>query len=403
MDPTPSPHPRMRPVETFPVQEEGSPAYCLRDPSGESEEVLFLSEAAIWIVARLDGTRDAGDIQSEICRASGRIVPRETICGLIDRLDEAGFLDSPRFRQRIADERRAFLDSPRRRAAHAGSSYDSDPEKLGPWIDRLVRRDEPAPQPTPARALLSPHIDPRRGSTVYGSAYRSILESPAERFLILGISHGGGSIPFATISKDFETPFGDCRVDRDFIARIGKGLPFDPGSEPILHRREHSIEFQLLFLRRLIDRWDTKRIVPILCCFPWAPEDRTEALPYPPDWIDSFTGRLAEQIDRSTLVIAGVDFSHVGRRFGDGEDGTARREETERADRAMMERIAGGKADAFRSGIDRERDARRICGYPAILTLLSALPGMSGRILDYGQAGEPATGSLVSFGAMAFS
>ncbi len=402
MTASPPDRPRLRPIEAFLVEREGSSVYCLRDPSGDSEEVLFLSEAALWIARRLDGTRDAGDLQTDICRMSGSIVAREAISGLIDRLEEAGFLDSPSMRERIAAQERAFAAAPSRLAAHAGLSYDLDPTSLGLWIDQLVGAGEIPAEGRPIRALIAPHIDPRRGASVYGSAYRSIRNSQAERIVILGISHNGGSLPFATLSKDFETPFGGCPADRDFLARLAAGLPFDPQREQLLHRREHSIEFQLVFLRHILDGWETRRIVPILCCFPWCADDRPDSIPYPSEWIEIFIERLAESIDSSSLLIAGVDFAHVGLRFGDTETGADRRDEIERADRAMMERIAAGDVTAFRAGIEQEKDARRICGYPAIRTMLESLPGLNGTVLDYGQAVERETGSLVSFGAIGF-
>lgn len=395
--------PRLRAVEAFPIQRGGATVYCLRDPSGESDEILFLSEAAVWMAGRMDGSRDLGDIQAEICRAFGEIVPRSLIADLAAQLESAGFLDSPSFRDRARRAEDAFAASPTRAAAHAGISYDADPSRLGPWIDRLVEGGPIAAGGGRIRALIAPHIDPRRGGTVYGSAYRSILGSEASRLVILGISHRGGEIPFAAIAKGFETPFGECALDRDALARLNAGLPFDPLSGASLHRREHSIEFQVLFLRHLLDGWEERRIVPILCCFPYLPAGRDDLLPYPAGWITAFQRNLESLIDEKTLVVAGVDFAHVGRRFGDqAGDVESLREKIQRDDCAMMERIAGGDLDGFRAGIEAERDSRRICGFPAITTLLQVIRDPGGIVLDYGQAVESETDSLVSFGAIAF-
>jgi MEMO1 family protein len=142
--------------------------------------------------------------------------------------------------------------------------------------------------------------------------------------------------------------------------------------------------------------------VPILCCFPYLPPGGEAALPYPPAWIAAFWARLRELLDERTALVLGVDFAHIGRRFGDARGGIDRREACETEDRKMMEAICSGEPALFRETIDRVRDARRICGYPAILTLLEVAPGLRGEVLDYGQALEEGADSLVSFGAIAF-
>jgi len=399
-----SDRPRMRPIEAFPVPRREGTVYCFRDPGGGSEEILFLSETEAWIASRLDGTRDIGDIQVELCRMSGEIVPRERIASVIDRMEAACFLDSPAYRERLRIQEETFHRLAKRPAAHAGISYEADPESLAVWIDQTVAAADSRAPANPPRGLVAPHIDPHRGAAAYGSAYRAIRGSQARRIVILGISHSGGEIPFATIDKDFEIPLGDCAVDREFLEDLHAGLPFDPLSGRLLHRKEHSIEFQAIFLRRVLGDWSARRIVPILCCFPWLPVPLRGSLPYPQEWRVAFVERLASLLDEETLVVLGVDFAHVGCRFGDPHGRAAdRKEAIEREDREMMARIADGDREGFLAVMEREQDARRICGYPAILTMLEAMPGARGRVLDYGQAIEEETDSLVSFGAIAMA
>ena len=392
--------PRLRPLEVIPIEKDGGLVYCLRDPSGESGEILVVTEGAMAVLGRLDGTRDLDDIQLELCRAGGEIVPRSTLEELIGRLEEVSFLDSPAYRERRRREIEAFDRASVREAVFAGTSYASEPAALGAWIEAVLEKERPALD-RPPRGLVVPHIDPQRGAAVYGSAYSRLRGSTCRRIVILGISHRGGRLPYATIDKDFATPFGPCPVDRRFLDELHAGIPFDPLAERSLHRREHSIEFQTIFLRHILERWDERRIVPILCCFPWLPPGEEQRLPYPESWRIGFARRLAELIDEQTVVVAGVDFAHVGRRFGDaGGNITNRCEEIERADRGMMQAIAEADLASFRGLIDQARDERRICGYPALVTLLEILPGCRGEVIDYGQAVDEATDSLVSFGAI---
>lgn len=399
---TPESKPRLRPLEAIRVEQDGEPAFCLRDPNGDSEEVIFVPEATMWVLARLDGTRELSDIQAEICRASGEIVPLDALEQLVAKLESASFLDSEAFREKKRKSEEEFAASKTRPATLAGKSYSDDPEVLAAWIDLIVGSNEPATTKT-VRAVVAPHIDPQRGAQVYGSAYRAVRGSSAERIVVLGISHMGGMLPYATIAKDFETVFGLCEVDHEFLDRLHDDLPFDPTTEAQLHRREHSIEFQALFLRHLLDDWDQRKIVPILCAFPYLPAGGEQALPYPGSFRKAFTDRLAELIDEKTLIVAGVDFAHVGKRFGDTGDGIeTRRSEIEAFDREMMGLLSDQDLDGFESLIDRSRDSYRICGYPALVTLMEILQDAKGEVLDYGQSVEEQTDSLVSFGAMAY-
>jgi len=58
--------------------------------------------------------------------------------------------------------------------------------------------------------------------------------------------------------------------------------------------------------------------------------------------------------------------------------------------------------EGFYSSIMRDRDRRRVCGLPAIYTMLKVLEAKEGKLLKYAQAYTPETQSVVSFASMAF-
>jgi len=58
--------------------------------------------------------------------------------------------------------------------------------------------------------------------------------------------------------------------------------------------------------------------------------------------------------------------------------------------------------EGFFSSISGERDRKRICGLPAIYTMLKVMEAKEGRLLKYGQAFTPETQSVVSFASLAF-
>ncbi len=58
--------------------------------------------------------------------------------------------------------------------------------------------------------------------------------------------------------------------------------------------------------------------------------------------------------------------------------------------------------EGFFSSIARQRDRRRVCGLPAIYTMLKILETREGKLLKYGQAFTPETQSVVTFASLAF-
>jgi len=83
--------------------------------------------------------------------------------------------------------------------------------------------------------------------------------------VILGTAHSGAGSRFVLCDKGYRTPRGDLPVDREFLARLEKAQGRDLRSEMLVHRSEHSIEFQALFLAHLYAGQPLPGIVPILC------------------------------------------------------------------------------------------------------------------------------------------
>ncbi len=59
-------------------------------------------------------------------------------------------------------------------------------------------------------------------------------------------------------------------------------------------------------------------------------------------------------------------------------------------------------AEGFFKSLQEERDKRKICGLSPIYALLSTVKAQKGKLLDYDQALEPDTGSVVSFASVGF-
>jgi AmmeMemoRadiSam system protein B len=122
--------------------------------------------------------------------------------------------------------------------------------------------------------------------------------------------------------------------------------------------------------------------------------------------IRRFIEALRESVSsrgEGVCLIASADLSHIGHQFGDRE---GVREHDLRIlaeeDREMLGHVERMDGEGFFQSISKEKDRRRICGLPAIYTLLKVLEAKEGRLLKYGQAFTHEAQSVVSFASLAF-
>ncbi|HTQ26333.1 MAG TPA: AmmeMemoRadiSam system protein B [Candidatus Binataceae bacterium] len=416
--------PIIRPVEAFPMEQQDQTLICLRDPSGLAPEPIMLGMGAYFLVTLFDGTNSTLDLQAAFSRRFGEIIPSEKIGELIATLDRAGFLDSPVFAERMGAMREEFGQSPSRAPAFAGLCYETEASRLRAEIESFFERphapgrDALAPaaaspsstvQAASLAGLIAPHIDPRRGAAAYAWAYNELrrCERP-ELIVILGTSHyGAGPELFSATRKDYVTPLGAVPTDRAFVERLAARYAGSRGgdlfADEMLHRNEHSIEFQALFLAWALGVRGYQ-VAPILVSSfhrMVGANERPAGAARVARFLDALREELAAE-RRRVLILAGVDFAHVGRKFGDPfglDDGVAER--VRREDLALIETIKGGDPGAFFADIARDGDQRKICGLAPMYTQLELLSGRRARLLHYDIALEPQTDSLVSFASLA--
>jgi MEMO1 family protein len=407
----PPERPRLRALEAFPIQQDGQRAVGLRDPARFTDQVAVLPVPLLDIVSLFDGEHSLDEIRDIVSGRHGLALTRAEIGAVAERLDEGGFLDSPRFaarRERIEAE---YAASPARPAAHAGGAYAGEPDALRAQIDAFFRSpigpgmEAEVGSGFGLRGLLAPHIDFHRGGPTYAWAYRELLRrSDADCFVILGTCHAGMSDPFAATLKAYDTPLGSAPVDHDVLDALGRRYGHDLFGSEGAHRVEHSIEFQAVMLRWALADRRPFTVVPVLASFlheaVWtgaAPEADSRV----PRFVDALAATIAAS-HRRVCVIGGVDLAHVGPQFGDPEPNTpAVLRKVERDDRAMLGAIVAGDSAAFYDAVARDGDARRICGLSPIYAFLRALPGARGELLRYSQWPDPQ--GTVSFCAAAFS
>ena len=408
----PMERPKIRAVEAFPVEQNGQTLVCLRDSSGVAPNPIMLGMGAYFIITLFNGINDLRDVQVAFMKRFGEMLPLEQLTGLVEALDRAFFLDSPAFHERERNERAEFLALTERPAALAGLCYSREPAalraELGAFFDPPEGPGRALPRKPGAslKGLIAPHIDPRRGAAAYAHAYAELMaHDPPELVIILGTSHqGAGPQLFSATRKNYATPLGVVETERDFVDSLATRFTGgDLLGDEILHRGEHSIEFQALFLAYALGVRGY-RIVPILVSS-FHEMVASGLTPTDDPRVRSFLDALYDLLGaekRNVLVLAGVDFAHVGRKFGDSfaaDEGVAQR--IQREDLELIENIKRGDPDGFFADILRDRDARKICGLSPMYTQLALLKGRAGRLLKYGIAMEPQTESCVSFAGLA--
>ena len=430
-----SSRPRLRPIETVIVQDRRlGRALLLRDTQGVGSQALLPMEV-VPILGRFTGRSTCEDIAREATTELGEEVPVDLVVKLATELEDALFVDGPPYRRERARIEREFAGAPVREASHAGGAYHDDPEALAEYIDvECLGVREPVPSSkrkartngaTPGAAtaaskappkspknggarlvgLVAPHIDPWRGARCYGAAYNALaaaLPADVDTFVLLGTSHAPMRQPFALCRKAFATPLGAMEADVDSIDAIATACDFDPYADQFNHKREHSLEFQAVFLRHLLGPRKA-RIIPILAGL--GEHQQSGDSPARSRSVTRFFDALRKVIDRrNAVVIAGADLAHVGPRFGDARP----LDESERSrlgvvDRDSLARAEHLDAEAFWQHVSTDLDTRRVCGLAPMYSLLRTLaPGARGEVRHYEQTVDPEEGSIVSHAAVGF-
>jgi AmmeMemoRadiSam system protein B len=342
---------------------------------------------------------------------AGRVSVGEAAKNLVKALREAGFLDDERFAELRAARLKEIAASTERPAAHAGGSYPAERAPLREVLRGYFGEAPPeggASRSAAVRAIAAPHVSPFGGSSTYARAYGALPVDPAARdkvFVILGTSHYGEPDRYGLTRKPFATPFGAARTEVGLVDALVREAAGAVTLEDPCHFVEHAIEFQVVFLQYLFG--PAVRILPILCGA-FADGPRQGRRPETTDQVARFVGALgdlsAREGDRLSFVL-GVDFAHVGRRYGDELRARANvgpLAAVAARDRARAERIAAGDADGFWELVTESGDDDlKWCGTSPLYTFLRALPEVRGRLLGYDQWNIDED-SVVSFGAMSF-
>ncbi len=400
--------PKLRALDAFPVEVSGEEYICLQDPHRYLENPLLVSHETFFVLQFFDGRHSFDDAQQAFLRRFGAELEQEHIEQMAIQLDEAKLLDSPTFSEYLLALRADFSRLPVRLSSHHGTAYPEQPDALIQKLDDYFthakgpgRLPDSNGQRAPIQAILAPHIDLEAGGPTFAWAYDALAASDANIFVILGTSHVGMQNFFALTKKGFETPLGTLETEQSFVEELAARLPYNPFEDELIHKTEHSIEFQVVFLQYLF-RQRPITIVPILCGGAMAEAlYRKTPLSDVAQLEDSIIAlQQVLQAYPNACVVASVDFSHIGVRYGhQAPPAPQTLQKVEELDRALLSTMETAAHRDFAARLYETGNVTQVCGVVPIYTMLRTLDGTQGTLLHY-DCVELSPGSYVSFAGM---
>lgn len=408
--------PKLRNIEIIQVQgDNGDPLFLVRDQFHITDKMVICpaNKYILLLLNFMDGEKTIRDIQTEFVRSTGELIYTDIIEQLCNELSKAYLLDDENFAEYLQKITTEFNESPIRKSSHAGFSYPAEPEEIIKLLNsyfEIVRSEQSHDEEKTyksIKAIISPHIDFNRGGKSFAYAYNELKKTePADIYIILGIAHAGGNEKFIGTYKDFETPLGIVKTDKELLKKISENYSGNLFSGEFTHKNEHSIEFQLIFLQYLFGGKHDYKIIPILCSsFHDAILD--DKSPMEISEIKSLVESVKNIIkssEKKICIISGSDLAHVGKNFGDMESMTTEYLTClELEDKQMLRYVEELNAEDFYNNIKKDKDRRKVCGFPSIYTTLKILEGeANGKLLKYEKAVDKGSDSCVSFASLVF-
>ena len=260
---------------------------------------------------------------------------------------------------------------PLRPSAVAGTWYPAEPDRLAAAVDRHLAAvpDGPSP-PRPPRAIIAPHAGLVYSGPIAAHAYHTVRDVPYDLAVLVGPSHYVGFDGVSIWPRGaFATPFGPVAIDPVAADRVAAGSSLIRAM-PEAHAREHALELQLPFLRRLLPETP---IVPLVI----GRQVRATIV----ELADALVATLADQ---RVLLVASTDLSH----FFD-------RERAQSLDQRVVDHVERFDADGLLEEMERypagEFGRYVACGGGAAVAVMYAACGLGAsraRVLRRGDSSE---------------
>ena len=224
-------------------------------------------------------------------------------------------------------------------------------------------------------AVIAPHAGLMFSGPVGAHAYKTAAaHGPYDAVVLVGPSHfvafdGVALYP----SGAFDSPLGPAPIDEQLAAQLLAASPVIVHVRPAAHAREHSLEMQLPFIRRLLP---AAAIVPLLMGYQTRETIRGLA--------HALARVAVDRADKKVLFVASTDLSH----YFDAPTAEA-------LDRRVRNSVTAcdpeGLLHVFEEYPEAERGRFVACGGgPVIAVMLAARArgAQHGRVLKYMHSGQ---------------
>lgn len=432
--------PKLRPVRLMGAEFQGQPMMGIADARQISQRMVMTSPAAQFVLPLLDGSHGLDDIVKQV----GRGLNRQILEQLVAQLDDAGLIEGPTADAMIAKVRADFdgaatlppgstaalAEAMAQQAAGSEEAWnamsEAQREELGAtklkaafdeWIAMALKDAQSPAMDSLPKAVIVPHLDYPRGWINYGSVWgrMRVVDRP-DRIIILGTNHFGEATGVCGCDKGFETPFGVCGVDGDFVAALRKRLGDANAGKLFQHRydheREHSIELQVPWIQHVFGKDDAGQYPKVFGVLVHDPCVNNGAS-YDGNGLDfqAFVDAMREVVAAmpgKTLLVSSADLSHSGQSFGDqgtlaGNDPetTERRNAIFRHDRDMIGLIGQNKPDELIAAMSWQANPTRWCSIGNIVATLKIAQPTKVEMFNYAGAMDEQGTTLVTSVAMA--
>ena len=250
-----------------------------------------------------------------------------------------------------------------RKAAVAGSWYPADADALAREVDRYLDEADGTPSGQPL-AIIAPHAGLMYSGPVAAYSYKLLAAREIDVAILVGPSHYVGFDGVAIYDRGaFDTPFGPVPISAHCADAIALGSPMIR-QHPMAHAREHSLEMQLPFLKRVLPNTE---IVPLVM----GHQRRETAYALGEAIAAAVKGRRA-------VLIASTDLSHY-----------QSAETAAKLDNKVMQQVLRFDPDGLMTALEAFPD--HACGGgPTVSVMLAAkaLGARDARVLKYGDSGD---------------
>ncbi|PMP93875.1 MAG: AmmeMemoRadiSam system protein B [Thermodesulfobacterium geofontis] len=309
---------------------------------------------------------------------------------IVNFLDEKGLLWSKNFEEIKNKAYEKWLSLPLRPMAYANQAYPLSASEAQFFIEDILKLCNPDSS-KPPKILIAPHIDLRAGAKAFAESYNRFKIPSGSRVIIFGVGHHL-DLPWSILTKDIATPFGVIKNDRGGLLYLTKSKQVEVFPNHIAHKLEHSIEFQILFLHHILkDEFVVLPILvgPLIIFF----ENKTKEL------LGKFISALSELFDERTYLVLGIDFCHLGPRYGDPfEVSEVHIQKVLETDKKLLELTFNGTSEEFLNEA-KNLAPMKICGLSSLYLLNLLLNKMNAKgdyQIFYQEAIPFGKGSIVS-------